>query len=121
MARILVIEEDAAMRALVHEWLESAGYQVDCCDAPRIPFAHAPRLIIASLMNLRGPGATQLQQLRSSFPDLAVVVLCGQLGHSLWHDSETAKSLGVSALIAKPFARSELLAAVLEALRHAPR
>ena len=109
MTRILLIEEDAAMRALIHEWLNAAGYEVQ---------AQAPQLVIASVAHLRGPGAMHLQQLRNSFPMLPLLVLSGQLGHSLPHDSETAQSLGVSALLAKPFARSELLAAIAKALGH---
>jgi len=47
-----------------------------------------------------------------------VLVLSGQLGHSLHHQSETAMSLGVSALLAKPFTQTEFLEAVAKALHH---
>ncbi|MDB5847560.1 MAG: response regulator [Rhodoferax sp.] len=116
MKRILVIEGDAAMRALVQEWLSAAGHAIELCDLENTVAQHRPSVIVASMINLRGPGAIELQHLRGKYPNVPVVVLSGQLAHSLATGSETAMSLGVSALLAKPFTRAELLGAVAAAL-----
>lgn len=124
MLNILVIEEDPAIRALVQEWLDAAGYAVDAVHAvheagwAHTPVPSTPSLVVASMMNLRGPGAVELQRLQGHFPQVPVVVLCAQLGHSLATGSETAMSLGVSALLAKPFTRAELLRAVEDAVAY---
>ncbi len=118
MVKILVIEEDPAIRALVQEWLVAAGYMVDVGGLNPVQAAHMPSLVLASMMNLRGPGAIELQRLRSKFPQVPVVVMCAQLGHSFAYDSETVVSLGVRALLAKPFSQAELLRAVEEAVAH---
>lgn len=117
MTKIVVIEEDLAMQALLLEWLDSAGYVVESCDLAHIPTKTA--LIVASVMNLRGLGAIELKALRRRFPGIPVVALSGQLGRSLSRRSETAMSLGVDALLAKPLSSTELLDAVSKALGHA--
>lgn len=116
MTRIVVIEEDLAIQDLVCEWLDSAGYVVAVHDRASIPDQPPPTLIVVSMMNLRGPGANELQNLRAGFPGVPLVVLCSQLGHSLSNRSETSMLLGVSALLAKPFSCLELLEAVARAL-----
>jgi DNA-binding response OmpR family regulator len=118
MTRIVVIEEDLAIQALVCEWLDSAGYGVEVHTLASIPRTPTPSLIVASMINLRGPGAFQLQDLLAGFPGVPVVVLSGQLGHSLSSRSETSMLLGVSALLAKPFSCAELLNAIATALGH---
>jgi DNA-binding response OmpR family regulator len=118
MTRIVVIEDDLAIQALVCEWLVAAGYAVEVASLASISSQPTPTLIVASMMNLRGPGAFELQNLRSGFPNVPVVVLCGQLGHSHSNRSETSILLGVSGLLAKPFSRQELLEAVAGALGH---
>jgi len=118
MTRILVIEEDAAIRALVGEWLESAGYGVDVSYPVRSGTGSSPSLVVVSMMNPRGPGAIELQSLRARYARTPLIVLSAQLGHSLSNQSETARSLGVSALLAKPFSSAELLDAVAKALDH---
>jgi len=121
MVQILLMEDDAVMSALVEEWLASAGFEVTSfADAP-VPSFPSPSLVHAilfSTVNLRGPGALRLDSLCQKYPGVPVVVLSGQQPHSLVSGSGNVGALGVTAVLAKPFTKSELLAAVAAALDH---
>jgi CheY-like chemotaxis protein len=112
---IVVIEEDAAMRALILEWLKDAGHEVrelDTASAEADAGSGGADIVVANIRNLRVDGAEEVRRLQSIFPRARVIGLSTQLGRSLPEDSELARALGTSALLAKPFERGELLAVV---------
>jgi DNA-binding NtrC family response regulator len=113
MSTVVVIEEDVAMRTLIREWLEAAGYQV------RTPAPNAGGevdLVVVDIPNLRVLGAQTVHDVRVRYPRAAVVGMSTQLGRSLPGDSAQAVALRVGRLMAKPLARDELLAAVAGAI-----
>jgi DNA-binding response OmpR family regulator len=124
MLRILLIEDDLAMRALVCEWLDAEGYDVRCAAraeavAEAVVEAVVDEgcgLVIVNILDFRAQGASTLRKVRSMVPDAALIVLSTQLSRSLASDSELARELRVSRLVAKPFSRAELLDAVAEAV-----
>jgi len=120
MLTIVVIEQDSVMRTLLCEWLESAGYDVRGLGV-RAMAAHAGvDLVIVDLLNVATQGAEAVEQVRSSYPGAALIVISTQLSRSLPAGSPPSRSLGVSALVAKPCTRRELLEAVAGAIG-APR
>ena len=116
MLKIVLIEEDIAMQALIAEWLTQAGYQVEAARRPAAAPLAGVALVIADLPKLREGDAPQARVLRASYPGAAVIGLSAQMARSLASGSDRAKSLGVAALLSKPCTSSELLAAVAGAI-----
>lgn len=122
MLKVAVIDEDAAMRALIAEWASEAGYPVlalpssDAVGNEPVDCA----IVILDLVNLRSDGAAAVRRARARFPDAAFLGMSTQLAASMATGSAAARELGLSAVLAKPCARTELVAA-LDAVRRAWR
>jgi DNA-binding NtrC family response regulator len=119
MLKIVVIEEDVAMRALIGEWLAGAGHEVRVVatvDACRCADDASVERVVAALANLRSQGAQAIGAIQARFPRAAVIGLSAQIGRSFPQRSETTRALGLVRLLAKPCTREELL----EAVRHGP-
>ena len=100
------------MRALLQEWLLSAGYQVQV-DAPSATEpAGKVDLAIVSIYMPKHAGARLLQKVQTVYPDKPVIALSGQFRGGLSTGGATARSLGVGQVIAKPLTRDTLLGAV---------
>lgn len=112
MPTVVVIEEDGAMRMLIREWLDAAGY---AAGKASVDGAHVD-LVIVDIPNLRSHAAQTVRAVRAAHPRAAMIGLSTQLGRSLPGDSAQAIALGLGRLIAKPLARDELLAAVADAI-----
>jgi CheY-like chemotaxis protein len=122
MLRIVVVEEDRLMRQLLVEWLEGAGYEVRAFSSGADVAGAAPDLVIVDVYMPRQGGAARLAGLRARWPETPLVATSAQVcrpGHLA--SPEAARELGARRLIAKPYARDTLLAAVREAtLKTAP-
>jgi len=119
MLKIMVIDEDGAMRVLISEWLASEGHEVR--SLPRLGDASDDTvdLVILDLAHPRsrsGETARAVQAVRTAHPRSSVIGISTQVGRSLGSDSGAAQALGVSLLLAKPCSRDELLDAVAAAL-----
>jgi CheY-like chemotaxis protein len=113
MSTVVVIEEDAGMQMLIREWLDAAGYSVGSA-APG--GGTDVDLAIIDLPHLRLLGAQTVREASARYPRAAMIGMSTQLGHSLPGNSAMAVALRVGRLIAKPLARDELLAAVVDAI-----
>ena len=109
MGTIVVIDDDVAMRTLICEWLAAEGYPVRGLAAADGGDAD---LVIVNLLNLRALGPQAVCEVRANSPRSVLIGMSTQLARSLESDSSLARSLGVGRLMAKPFARDELLTAV---------
>jgi two-component system chemotaxis response regulator CheY len=103
---ILVVEDDDAIRDLIAEILDGAGYRVeraaDGLQALVKVRAARPDIVVLDLMMPVMDGWTFLEQFRQ-IPDYTgtpVVVTSAYRAHS---DSETVRDLQVQAYLAKPF------------------
>ena len=119
MSKIIVIEEDSAMRMLISEWLTGEGHEVR--SLPR----HDPapddkvELVILDLPHPRAPGTgttEAVQAVHAAYPHSSVIGISTRLGRSLGGSSDVAQTLGVNRLLAKPCTREELLGAVAATL-----
>jgi CheY-like chemotaxis protein len=127
MSKIMVIEEDGAMRVLICEWLAGEGHEVR--SLPRHGGAFDPAGGVAGdagvdlvVLDLPHPRARRddnlraVQAVHAAWPHAAVIGISAQLARSLGGDSDVTRALGASRLLAKPCTREELLGAVAATL-----
>jgi CheY-like chemotaxis protein len=111
MLSIVVMDEDAAMKALMTEWLEAEGHRI-------VPWntgaeQRGPELVVFNIVNVRSSGAELTRQLAAAYPGAALIGISAQLSASLPLGSALPKTLGLCRLLAKPLARDEFLAAIV--------
>jgi PAS domain S-box-containing protein len=108
---VLVVEDERAVRLLVHRALTQAGYQVtmasDAAQALEVLAGHKPVRVLVSDLVLPGMSGTMLAaEARHHQPDIAVVLMSGHAGPK--------PDDGV--MLTKPFAPAELVRRVREAI-----
>lgn len=119
-ARILVIDDDSAIRKTVRRILERAGYEVLDAEDGRTGLALArseqPDLIITDLIMPEVEGIETIQALQEELPDTKIIAMSGGgvMGDSTYLID--AEILGAKRALAKPFTPDELMAAVEELL-----
>ena len=124
MARIVVADDDGAVRAAIRKSLEAAGHSVDeAADGQTVLdlYRRDPRDLL--LVDIYMPGVDGLEtilRLRAEQPEARIVALSGG-GFRDKHDVLTmALQAGAQAALAKPFEQRELLAAVSRGLGLTP-
>ncbi|MGE3190166.1 MAG: response regulator, partial [Vicinamibacterales bacterium] len=118
-ANILVVDDEAAVRNMLSEWLRGEGYQCDLAGAADEALdlvERRPPLDVA-LLDLAMPGEDGVwlaKRLRERQQDVAVIMCTG------WQSFDAAVEgmrIGVNDYLLKPFSRLELLEAVQRAIR----
>lgn len=110
MTRILIVDDDAAVRGVVTEALLEDGYQVDAaCNGQQALAAfrqHRPDALVLDLEMPVMDGPTLMRTLRelTRWGRVPLVVVSGTDGAA-----DTAPRLGARACLHKPFELSELL------------
>jgi len=115
MSRVLVIDDDAAVRQLVSAVLELNGHDVVAAGSADEGLALLDDSIEVVVSDLVMPGKSGLQvleQVRARYPELGVVLMTGagtpeQLERAAASDA---------VVVEKPFAHATLLAAVAQLL-----
>ncbi|CAN5303204.1 N/A [soil metagenome] len=118
---ILVIEQDLALRELLVEWLESAGYAVRTSLSGRSVAAIAVDVILVDLPDPRATGAATVARWRAEHRGAHVIALSTRLERSIGATSRLNREFGADRLLAKPLGRTELLAVVQSVLGRAAR
>lgn len=81
--RLLVVDDDAAIRELAVELLAAEGYHVvtaeDGLDALRLIDASTPDLVITDLRMPRMSGFELLEVMRARYPEIPVVAVSGEM------------------------------------------
>ncbi len=110
MSRILVVEDDVAIRRLAHDLLSDEGYEVatactgqEALDLLAEWYPECPDLILLDLMMPVMDGETFYRHLPSEARSIPILVLSGSRGAR-----EAAMRLG-AAIIQKPFDLDDLL------------
>ena len=127
MSKIIVIEEDGAMRVLISEWLNSEGHDVRSLMRHGGPFDAALDAVIdvavdLVVLDLPHPRSRAeetvraVQAVHNAYPHSSIIGISTQVPRSLGSDSDVARALGVSRLLAKPCTRDEMLGAVAATL-----
>jgi CheY-like chemotaxis protein len=112
MSAIVVIEADKLMRELLVEWLNAAGYSVRTPAPAEVEAPVNADLVIVDVYMPRHEGLQRLRTVRAANPKTPVIAISGQFRPGLVGSPAVAEALGVDQVIAKPFSRCDLLAAV---------
>jgi len=118
-ARILVVDDDRAVRSVLKVNLGKSGMDVTAVEDPfrALELLHeAPYDLV--LTDVKMPGATGLElliKLRAAWPDMPVVVMTG---YGSVADAVAAMKNGASDYIIKPVAKDELVLIIERALEH---
>ncbi|MCH7779215.1 MAG: response regulator transcription factor, partial [Acidobacteria bacterium] len=116
--KILVIEDDAAIRRGLCDALSYAGYAVEECATGDEAVARicnlSPDLVLLDVLLPGTDGFAILAELRVSHPQLPVIMLTA-LGTE--EDRVRGLKLGADDYVVKPFSATELLARVEAVLR----
>ena len=120
---ILVVDDEAAVREIARQILESYGYQVatanDGADAVAL-FVQKNgeiRAVITDLMMPYMDGAATIRALRRIDPEVKVIVTSGLLGQG---QSRSTTNLGIQEFLAKPYTANTLLETLRRVLDSAP-
>jgi two-component system C4-dicarboxylate transport response regulator DctD len=118
-ARVLIVDDDAAMRASTAQSLELAGLAVTAFGSAEEVLHHAgPGLNGVIVTDIRMPGMdgmTLLQRLRDLDPDLPVILITG---HAEVQLAVEAIRRGAYDFIEKPFVVQSLIAVLRRAMDH---
>jgi CheY-like chemotaxis protein len=108
--RVLVIERDSLHRDLIREWLEEGGVQAVYADNA----AATPADIDAVLIDVscQQQAHATLDTWRRAYPRAALVLLSGRFFAGDMANDAMAARLGVTRILAKPFTRTDLWAAL---------
>jgi CheY-like chemotaxis protein len=120
MQRILIIDDDEQMRALLGDILERAGYEVmeaaNGLEGMRRMRAQLADMVITDLIMPEKEGVETILELRRDFPAVPVVAMSGGGRDGVRDYLHIAARLGAVRTIAKPFTRQEILDAVSTSL-----
>ena len=120
MARILIIDDEAGIRALLRTTLETAGYEVTEAANGRQgleQYRHAQTdLIITDIAMPELNGLDMILELTRQFLDVKVIAISDEGGES--DALDVARLLGARRTFQKPFSMQKLLGAVRYELEH---
>jgi len=123
MARILIIDDDDNLRALLGQVLTSAGHEVvlaaDGKEGVNLYRAAPADLVVTDLFMPGQEGLETIVELRREFPGVAIIAMSGKTIAS--KVLPAAERLGAVGTLEKSFSADELLLAVDKALRAASK
>ncbi len=115
--RVLVVDDEEQVRAIIAEALQGAGYRVeqaiDGADALERIQKNPPDLITLDIRMPRLDGMAVLRAVRERHPALPVIVITGL---AMDEEVDAAEVLGIAAFVRKPFEVGNLLHQVQQAL-----
>ena len=119
--RVLVVDDDDAVRALLTRYLELEGYEVEqAADGPSAMeslVTRPPHLVLLDVMLPTEDGLQILTRVRRE-SDVAVILLTGRDGEA---DRVLGLKLGADDYVVKPFSPAEVAARIASVLRRVQR
>lgn len=113
MSRVLIIEDDPDLVALVKRWLEREGHQVEhaadgAAALEQLAWAPLPHLVLLDVMLPKVDGFAVLQKIRAAprTRDLPVVMVSS---FSRDKDAARGKELGANDYVVKPLMELDFL------------
>ncbi|HTC95495.1 MAG TPA: response regulator [Terriglobales bacterium] len=111
MKRILVVEDDAALREMIHDTLEVLGYEVDLAEngeqvLPRLA-GNLPDLVLLDIQIPVFDGFSVLKRIRQT-PQLAALKVVALSAFAMRGDDQKALAAGFDAYLTKPIAIADL-------------
>ena len=118
---VLLVDDQADLRALIVRWLEKEGYQVTCAgdgaEAAQISQVKTFDLLITDMIMPERDGVQLMSDVKRTRPGTRVLAMSG--GSRVLERQDClriAQGLGAHAAVMKPFKREDFLAAVSLAL-----
>lgn len=116
MTRVLIIDDEDAVRDTVRQMLERAGYEVTEAADGRKGIAQLRRqsvdLVITDILMPEQEGIETIRILRKEFPQIKILAISGGGKKGAPGVLPAAQAFGAHRTVAKPFERKELLDAV---------
>ena len=106
--RVLLVERDSLQRELISEWLRESGVQILTEEAAR--GAEVDAILID--VTCQQQAHETLASWRSAHPRAAIVLASGRFSRSDMANDAMAARFGVTRILAKPFTRKDLWAAL---------
>ncbi len=124
MARILVIDDDAAVRRAVRRVLEPLGHDVREADDGAAGLAlladGGADLVITDIFMPGQDGIETVRRIRKEFPSVKMIAMSGGDSTGRMDLRRDAVLMGAAGSLRKPFERDELLKQVRSALDAGP-
>jgi CheY-like chemotaxis protein len=118
MQRILVIDDDPEMRAMIEQTLVSGGYEVACAadgkEGLELHRAKPVNLVITDIFMPVMEGFEVVREFRKEFPNVALIAISGKPDAPEF--LAVAKRWGAVRTLLKPFLARQLLETVKEVL-----
>jgi DNA-binding NtrC family response regulator len=118
MAQILVIDDNADLRAFLEQVLTPAGHKVilaaDGKEGVKQCRASTVNLVITDLFMPNQEGLETIVELHKDFPQVTIIAMSGRSSASTM--LSIARRLGAVAVLEKPFQSEQLLSEVERAL-----
>ncbi len=116
MTRVLVVEDDSNLRAIVRRILQRAGYEViEACNgleaADRLQETSV-ELVITDILMPDREGIETIVNLKRNHPGIKIIAMSGGGKGGADHYLEMAREFGANHTMHKPFDKADLLAAV---------
>jgi len=116
VARVLIIDDDVALRQALTKHLERAGHDVrqaaDGDAGVRAYQRHAADVVIVDIFMPVQGGLQTIGRLRREWPGVKILAMSGVKSASALDVAGHATSLGADRFVTKPFEAAELLALV---------
>src|SRR5882724_9977514 len=116
MARILVIDDDHAVRLTIQAILEREGHEITCASdgeqGLRAFTSISPQLVLTDIIMPNKEGLDTIMQIRARDTTTPIIAMSGggRVGNADF--LKMAARLGANEILAKPFERKDLTAAV---------
>jgi DNA-binding response OmpR family regulator len=124
MAKVLVIDDDAAMRRLVRRILNGAGHEAVEAQDGVVGLAkfhaEAPDIVITDIIMPEREGVQTILEMRATGSQIGIIAMSGGGMGTAQLYLNIARDLGADAVLAKPFRPDELIAAVDRLLNRKP-
>ena len=118
MARLLVIEDQAAVREMVAIVLRSAGHTIveasNGDDGLKTLTHEKVDLVLTDLVMPGTEGIATIREIRNLYPRMKIVAMSGTGAYALY--LHAASKLGADAVLGKPFKPNELKAVIARVL-----
>lgn len=116
MAKILVLDDEAAILLMMRKMLERAGHDVDIAlngsEGMELFEKNKPDLLITDIIMPQKDGLEVVLELRKKYPDLKIIAISG--GGRIHPEGylPSAKHFGADLIFQKPLVQKEFLLAV---------